>query len=386
MSGARATGPLVVIACGGTGGHLYPGLAVAAELEKAGARTVCVVSDKPVDQEAVKRLPKERVMTLPSAGWRLRRAHRFALGLARSWRRLGARFAFDPPAAVLGMGGFTSVAPVLWARWRRVPVFLHEANAVPGRAVRRLGRWAREVFVHFPPCVEALSGRRVRVTGMPVREGFRGRDPSACRRALGLDPERPVLAVMGGSQGARALNQAMVSAVSLWRLLAPGLQVVHLTGPADADEVRRRYAAAGVPGWVAGRTDRMPEVLGAATAALSRAGASSIAELAAARVPALLVPYPYAVDDHQTANARCLAEAGGARWIPQNVLERPEKWVEVLRPLLVDARVRSRMQEALARWDRPEAARRVAERIRQSVDPAWTPAAGIQPAVVSPLS
>lgn len=383
---AAPTGPLVALACGGTGGHVYPALAVAAELEKAGWRTVCVVSEKPVDQEAVRTLPKDRVIPLPSVGWRPRQAHRFFLGVFRSWRRLQRRFAFDPPVAVLGMGGFTSVVPALWARRRGVPVFLHEANAVAGRAVRWLARWAREIYVHFPACTETLPGRRVVVTGMPVREGFRGQEAAACRRALGLDPERPVLVVMGGSQGARALNQAVVSAVPVWRQLVPELQIFHLAGPADVEEVRRAYAALGVAGWVGARTDRMPEVLGAATIAFSRAGASSLAELAAARVPALLVPYPYAVDDHQTLNARCFAGAGAARWLPQGRLQDPAQWVRTLRPLLDEEEVRCRMQEALADWDRPEAARVIAVRIVQSVNAAWVPAAEERPAAVAPIS
>lgn len=366
---------LVAVACGGTGGHLFPGRAVAGELEAAGCETVLLVSNKDVDQVAVKDLPPGSVISLPAAASGKGRMGAFLRGAGRSFRVTRRAFGKRRPAALLAMGGFASVGPVLAARLGGAKVFLHEANSIAGRANRWLGWFARETFLYFPSAARRLRLRRTRLTGMPVRPAFRPRDPQECRLALGLDPDRPVLLVMGGSQGASTLSEVVLAALASLAVFEPDLQYIHLTGSRDADEVRRAYALHKLPAVVAPFTDRMEVMMGAAEVAISRAGASSLAELAAMRLPAVLVPYPWAADDHQFHNARAFQEAGAARLLSQDEAT-PERLLGDIRGLLRTSTGRGAMKDALARRDQPDAAARIAGYILEAIAAPVSPAIG----------
>ncbi len=356
-SASRA--PLVAIACGGTGGHLFPGLAVAEVLEAQGVETLVLISTKEVDQQAVRGLPAAQVQALPGVGLERGRRLAFARGFVQSLRAARALFRSRPPGAVLAMGGFTSVPPVLAGRRCRAATFLHEANAIPGRANRWLAHVVDEAFVHFDGAAERLWHQHVRKVGMPVRSQFQPGDPADCRIALGLRPQDPVLLVTGGSQGARALNELVVRTWPSLRLLEPRLQLLHLAGATEADTVKKAYAALGGAVLVRPFLTEMELALGAATVMVSRAGASSLAETAAMRVPALVVPLPSAADNHQCHNARALVEAGAVRMLNQTGAT-PEKVLWELRAMLQDGPQRAAMQAALARWHAPEAAATIA--------------------------
>ncbi|MFM1943658.1 MAG: UDP-N-acetylglucosamine--N-acetylmuramyl-(pentapeptide) pyrophosphoryl-undecaprenol [Verrucomicrobiota bacterium] len=355
--------PLVAIACGGTGGHLFPGLAVADALRGGGVDVQLFVSSKAVDRLALGGVGREvPVQELEAVGLDGRRPWRFLAGVLAAWGQARCCFRDRRPAAVLAMGGFTSVGPVLEARRLRVPVFLHESNTIPGRATRWLGRWVDEVFVGFPEAALRLGGVRVREVGTPVRREIGELSREGCCRSLGLDAAGSVLVVCGGSQGAVSVNTLVLDALPTLRERVPGLQVVHLTGVADLERVRGCYAGSGVRALVEAFSDRMPEVLGAADLAISRAGASSLAELAAARLPALLVPYPSAADNHQAANAEAFGRAGAASWREQAGLDGAAvaDWVS---GMLADRAGRESMRLALARRHRPDAAADIAHAI-----------------------
>lgn len=364
----RATSrPLVAIACGGTGGHLFPGLAVADALRGGGVDVQLFVSRKAVDRQALGGLGKDvPVEELEAVGFDSRRPWRFLRGVVAAWGQARRCFRKRRPAAVLAMGGFTSVGPVLEARRLRVPAFLHESNTIPGRATRWLGRWVDEVFVGFPEAALRLAGVRVREVGTPVRREIGELSREDCCRGLGLDAAASVLLVCGGSQGAVSVNTLVMDALPILREQVPGLQVVHLTGAADLERVRGWYAGSGVRACVEAFSDRMPEVLGAADLAISRAGASSLAELAAARLPALLVPYPLAADDHQVANAEAFGSAGAASWREQAGLDGAAvaDWVS---GMLADCEGRESMRQALGRRHRPDAAADIARAILGAV-------------------
>ncbi len=368
----------VAIACGGTGGHLFPGLAVAEQLFERGADVTLLVSAKDVDQRALQHERRFEIVTLPAVGFALSRAVPFVLEAVRSFRLARAAFRAARPDVFLSMGGFTSAPPAFAARSLGVPVALHEANAIPGRANRWLARFAQRRYVHFPESAARLAGGACDVVGMPVRSQFQAADPGSCRLALGLDPQRPVLLVMGGSQGARALNQAVCAAAPDLARHVPGLQFLHVTGREDEAATRAAYAASGLAACVRPFLTEMELALGAADATVSRAGASSIAECAAVRVPGLLVPYPHAADNHQAANARSLELAGAATVLNQAQLS-AESLIHHLVPLLTDGPTRERMQHALAAWHRAGADARVAEGILrlargQADDPGAAPA------------
>jgi len=356
----------VAIACGGTGGHLYPGLAVADRLWEAGARITLVVSPKDVDQQAIRGDGRFELLTIPAVGLSGRRWLRFGVACVRSYRVARRSFAADRPDILLSMGGFTSVPPA-WAVHRAGGgVVLHEANAVPGRANRWLSRFARRAFVYFPEATSRLRTPDVEVIGMPVRAGFRGVDPAACRMVLGLKADRPVLLVMGGSQGARGVNDALLGAAPRIAAGVSGVQILHLTGHADEARVKAGYRERRIPAVVRPFLTEMELALGAADAAVARAGASSAAELAAVGVPALLLPYPFAADDHQTANARALEKSGAALWMPQSQAE-PEAVAGAVVALLTDEGVRKRLRAGLAAWDRPDADEVLAQRVLAEV-------------------
>lgn len=361
--------PFVAIACGGTGGHLYPGLAVGEALQARGVDVLYLVSGKDVDQQAVRGLPGDQVATLPAVGLDGRGVRAFGRGFLKSWREIRRLFQNRRPGAVLAMGSFTSAPPVLAGRRRGAATFLHEANSIPGRANRWLAHVVDEAFVYFPQAAERLWHERIRTVGMPVRAAFQTADrpdPAGCRTALRLRPADPVLLVTGGSQGARALNELMVRAVPVLRLWEPRLQVLHLTGQHDYEAVRQAYLAQSVPARVQPFLTEMELALGAATAVVSRAGASCLAETAALRVPALLVPLPSAVDNHQFHNARAFADTGAARMVNQAAAT-TEKLVWELRALLRDEPLRAGLQQALVRWHTPDAADRLADVLAAAV-------------------
>jgi UDP-N-acetylglucosamine--N-acetylmuramyl-(pentapeptide) pyrophosphoryl-undecaprenol N-acetylglucosamine transferase len=350
----------VAIACGGTGGHLFPGLAVADRLVQRGCAVTLLVSPKEVDQLAVKDARHVAVVTLPAFALQSGGRLAFLRGCWRSWRAARACFQARPPEAVLAMGGFTSAPPILAARRLGAKTFLHESNSIPGRANRWLARFVDQAFVGFPSAALRLRAREITVTGTPVRPEFRPGDTAARRAALGFDPARPVVLVTGGSQGARAVNEMILAALPLLVRRAPHWQWLHLTGPNDLEKVRQTCARLGVNARVFAFLAEMHLALGAATAAVSRAGASSLAELAALQLPALLVPYPFAADNHQLHNARAFAKTGAA-WLLEQRHATPEQVADQLWELVENAGARGRMQSALAQWHAPNAAEQIAQ-------------------------
>lgn len=360
MSRPDPHSPRIAIACGGTGGHLFPGLAVAEALLDQGAEVTLVVSAKEVDQQALRGDPRFRILTVPAVGFSAGGAFRFLRGAWQSFRLARGEFRTAPPAAFLSMGGFTSAPPALAARTLGARVYLHEANAIPGRANRWLRRLATRGFVYFPEAAARLGLKDTRTLGMPVRPAFREpADPGASRLALGLAPDRPVLLVTGGSQGAEALNDAVLASAPALSARLPLLQYLHLTGVRDLARVREAYGRLGLRATVRAFLTEMEFALAAAEAAVARAGASSAAELAARRVPALLVPYPHATDGHQLANARALERDGAVRVLTQAELT-PERLTEELVRLLTDEGLRARLRAGLATWDHPNAATELA--------------------------
>jgi len=352
--------PFIAIACGGTGGHLFPGLAVAEELKQRGCAVALLISPKEVDQQAVKSASGMEILTLPAVGLQNRNYFSFALSFWRSWRTARKFFKLCPPQAVLAMGGFTSAPPVLAAKKSGARTFLHESNTIPGRANRFLAQFVDVAFVGFPEAASRLDTRKTIVTGTPVRPQFKPRDPAVCRTALGLEPDRPVILVVGGSQGASGLNRMILSALPL--LAGKNWQWLHLTGSADFKKVKAAYAAHGLKAVVKPFLMEMDLALGAATACVSRSGASSLAEIAAMRLPSLLVPYPVAADNHQLSNAMTFASAGAAKVLEEKNA-RPETIAALIGGLVEDSALRDTMQAALVPWHAPGSAAQIAEAV-----------------------
>lgn len=351
----------VTIACGGTGGHLFPGIAVGEELLRRGGGVTLLISPKEVDQQAVKSVSDMRIETLPAVALTRGGYLGFASGFWKSWRLSRRLFAANRPAAVLAMGGFTSAPPILAGRSVGAKTFLHESNSVPGRANRWLAKVAGQGFVYFPQAQARWRGCPSEVIGMPVRAAFQEPiDPEAARMALGLATDIPVVLVMGGSQGAGKINELIVSALPM---LAKGrFQILHLTGASDFEKTRAAYASSPIRAVVRPFLSEMDLALGAADVAVSRAGASSSAELAAMRLPAILIPYPTAADNHQFENARAFFDTGAA-WMLEQRDATPQRLGEMILDLSRNEEARSAMRESLGRWHHPRAAAEIAEKI-----------------------
>jgi UDP-N-acetylglucosamine--N-acetylmuramyl-(pentapeptide) pyrophosphoryl-undecaprenol N-acetylglucosamine transferase len=299
-----------VIACGGTGGHLFPGIAVAEVLRDRGHEVLLLISEKEIDALALSSRDSFRFEKLPTVGLPspfspaiLGFARRFyeSLSLCRSIYR---KF---KPQVVLGMGGFTSTAPVIAGRMRGISTFIHESNAIPGRANRLTARMVRAVMLGFKECAPFFPKARTEITGTPIRTELKSVDRQVARQKLGLHGNLPTLLIMGGSQGASGINQAIIK--SLPFLQGVPLQVIHLSGARDERLVADNYRRKKIPAYVAAFYHRMEEIYSAADFVVARAGAASLAEFAAFSLPGILIPFPYAADDHQTRNAEIYARA-----------------------------------------------------------------------------
>ena len=350
---------LIAIACGGTGGHLFPGLAVAEALRQRGCDVVLLVSHKEVDQQGIKSAAEMDVVTLPAVALQRGHAGAFLRGGWQSFQTARQLIRRRRPQAVLAMGGFTSAPPILAGKLSGAATFIHEANSIPGRANRWLAPLVDLAFAGFPSAARRLRNRSVLVTGTPVREQFQQLIP--LRRMLWLDPAR-LCCWSGGSQGAAGINELVLQSLAALSTQSPNLQFLHLTGPKDTERVRGAYAAQKRKAIVQPFLTEMELALGAATVAVSRAGASSLAELAAVRVPAILIPYPTAADNHQFYNAGALAETGAARLLEQKEAT-PAKLTEWIVDLTENSAARGAMSSALQQWHFPNAAQQIADRI-----------------------
>lgn len=357
-----------VIACGGTGGHLFPGLAVAEALKARGHEVMLFVSEKEIDTVALRGHPDFRAEKLPSIGMPSVVSPAFIRFLRRSWESLGTcRHAYHKfrPAVVLGMGGFTSTAPILAGRLRKLPTFIHESNAIPGRANKWTARFATRVLLGFSDCAKHFPGRDCVVTGTPVRQNLGAPlDPAVARKKLRLDPERKTLLVMGGSQGASGLNQVLFKCAPL--LAREGFQIIHLTGGRDDRLAAANYQREQIRHYVEPFHHRMEEVLSAADLVVSRAGAASLSELSEFGLASILVPYPFATDDHQMDNAGVFVRAGAAELQRENEVV-PDTFAALVANLMAHDSRRQEMAAAAGTILPREAAENVANEIESAV-------------------
>jgi len=346
----------VMIAAGGTGGHVYPALAVAAALRERDVPVVWMGTRAGLEARVVPAagIPLEwlSVGGLRGKGWRTRLLA--PLVLARACLQAAGILRRHRPRALLGMGGFAAGPGGLMARLLGCPLVIHEQNAVAGLTNRVLARVATRVLEAVPGTFPA--GRGATATGNPVRADISAL-PSPDERFAARQGPLHIL-VLGGSQGARWLNERLPAALA--RLdSARRPRVTHVAGPRNLDAARADYARAGVEATVVPYIEDMASALADADAVIARAGAMTVAEIAAAGVGALFVPFPHAVDDHQTANARWLAEAGAAVIVQQAELD-DQRLDAALAELLTDRPAlleRARRARGLAQ---PEAAETVA--------------------------
>jgi len=305
-----------VFAGGGTGGHLYPGLAVAHALRQLApdARITFFTTTRALDRQLLQPTGYGQVeqpvrpftvhpLRIPGFLWAWRRSTSAA---RRFLRRERVR-------AVLGLGGYAAGPPVVAGHRLGLRTAILNPDAIPGRANRHLSVYAGLVAMQWAASREQFpSQANCQTMGCPIRAEFANPNPEAGRRLFNLQPGRPVLLVTGASQGARTVNQTVVHLWPQFHAAHPEWQLLHLAGAADEAEVRAAYETAGAPAQVVAYTHEMPAALAAADLVISRAGASTLAELTALGKPSILLPYPYHKDRHQHENARVLVQAGAA--------------------------------------------------------------------------
>ena len=348
----------LLIACGGTGGHLFPGIAVAEAMEARGHEALLLISEKPVDAEASAKYARLRFATLPAVAKPPTLSPRMLPFLWRLWKsvrhckRVIHAFGAD---AVLGMGGFTSLPPVYAGHVLGLKTFIHDSNARPGRANVLTSRFCDRIFLGLEAAGAFFPGRASVVTGTPARaEMAQLPERASAAASFGLDGGRPTVVITGGSQGARRLNELCAQAAATW---PPDVQVLHIAGTSDCARVTQ--IAAGRDGYqVLGFCDQMPSAYAIADLIIARAGASSLTEIALAGRPSILVPYPFAADDHQTRNAEVYARAGAAVLVQERELD-VDKLAALATSILRDPAARSRMSQAASSLGIADAAERV---------------------------
>lgn len=342
-----------LIACGGTGGHLAPGLAVAENLVIRGHEARLLVSRKQVDKRLLEGYPDISFVAAPGKGFSPGGLQVFAFlyeQVHATWFARGLLKQMQPDV-VLGFGGFTSVGVTLAASMRGVPVVLHEANRRPGRATKLLRGLATRVYLPEGMRLRGVSSRKTRHPGLPVRKGVNRISRERARRALGLEPEGRVLLILGGSQGAQALNQWAREASET--LTQHGINLICLTGMGKGQSgsfERRSGTGEKVKAIYLSFSDEMGTLLSAADLAVSRAGAGTLAELAHCRLPSVLVPYGFAADNHQQANALYFERQMGGLIVPENRIGEVTREVT---ELIFNDWMLGRMRKSLARLDRP---------------------------------
>lgn len=349
----------VIISGGGTGGHIYPALAIAQGLTERAQAEILYLGGKDSLESRLVALNGLNFAPVESAGL-IRRFPDILTALAVNLRGIGQAKRIIKefkPDLVIGTGGFAAAPVVYGASALGIPTLIHEQNAYPGQANRFLSSRVDRVCLSFEAAGKYFPKKaRLIFTGLPVRKSIIEADSEYAKNKLGLDPSRPVFLVTGGSQGAKTINEAVIPAVS--RLLAEGIQIIHLCGAKNQQGVAGRYEEQGLLDQrgliLLSYSDDMENILAAADLALARAGASFIAEALVRALPTVLVPYPYAAGNHQEENAKALMEQKAAVIIKDCDLNR-DRLLETVLPILQDKNILKEMSANSQSLAKPQA-------------------------------
>ncbi len=354
----------IIIAGGGTGGHLFPGLALAEELRRRDRKTevIFVGTERGIEARII---PREGypIRFVRSEGFvgkstfhKIKAAAKTILSVIDSYGILKA----VKPDMVIGVGGYASGAIVLIAAMKSVPTMIHEQNSVPGLTNKMLGRVVKRVCVTYHESLSFFPLGKTFLTGNPIRLKIMKGDREAACRLFSLDKELFTVFVFGGSSGARAINRVMVDSLNHLSDLKDKVQFLHQTGDKDFENIREAYRKAGVKGTVAPFIYQMSEAYAAADVVVSRAGATTLAEITALGKPAILIPYPYAAGRHQEFNAMKLGEMGAAHVMLENEMT-GEGLAAKIRELYENEAARLEMAKASRGLGRPDACGRIAD-------------------------
>ncbi len=355
----------IVIACGGTGGHLFPGIAVAQALKEKGYRVTLLISQKKVDSTATQQygnLDFKVIEAVPMPRIPSLELFRFLFRMWKTWRTCKAILKAVDANVVLGMGGFTSLPPVILAKRMGLRTYVHDSNALPGKANRLTARWCNKVLLGLEEACHYFDPNKCIVTGTPIRMELQRIIPrEEAYQHLGFRPKQKMVLAMGGSQGARNLNTLVIEASKQCQNLCDFLII---TGSSDYERVKE--IAKDLPNvHLIPFCSCMGAAYSAADVVISRSGASSLTELAHAGKASLLIPYPFAADDHQAHNARVFSAHQAARACREESLT-SQTIVDFLHEILSDDQALLEMSSAAKKLDIPDAAERITAVLEQT--------------------
>ena len=354
-----------IIAGGGTGGHLFPGLAIANEFCRRyeGAKILFVTGRKKMESDILSRTnflqSSIDVEGLKGRGWvkGLKTLIKLPLSFFQSFSIIKG----FSPSVVIGVGGYSSGPVCMVAKLMGIPSAIHEQNSYPGLTNRLLCRVVDRVFISFEESRAHFSGGELLLTGNPIREEFLSED-----KAERSDNKTFTTLILGGSQGARVINRTIVEALSILKEKGKDLCVIHQTGESDYSEVVKTYEQARVEGEVLPFIEDMSRAYDRADLVISRAGATTVSELAALGKPSILIPYPHAANRHQETNAQILVKAGGAEMILQETLN-PERLTEFLMRYMDDRSVLNEMGIKARKIGRTDAAKVIVDQLMEMI-------------------
>ena len=364
----------LVVSCGGTGGHFFPGLSIARTFHAQGGEVLLLLSGaNAVEQSKIAGNAGIRAIALPVMPHYRKNPFRFISGFLGGYRGTKRELKKFQPQALLGMGSFATLPVVLAAVKCKVPLFLHDGNARIGKANRFFSRWAKFAGSAFPAVNASACRCKVLETGMPLRPELlrfaRLTKAEAVDKVNALfntsfSAEKPLILITGGSQGAAVFNQILPEACCQ---LPGDFQIIHLTGKGKMADAKKGYADAKFPHLLLETTGNMAEVMSAADLVFSRSGGSTAAELALFGKAAVLVPYPFAAEGHQLDNARCFADCGGALLVENQELT-VDKAAGIVDDFLKNPEKFRKMSQNMAAMGKPEASNTMIEKISEFLD------------------
>ena len=358
----------VVFAGGGTGGHLMAGLSIAQEISSrfSDTRIIFFGTNKKNESGYIGRSGYEfkQIMACKLTSFIRLPLFLFVslIGIVHSLISL-VRI---KPDVIIGLGGYGSVLPVVAAYITGIPIVLIEQNVIPGRANLVMSRWSDIVLCHWESSKKRFKKGHVSATGVPIRNSIIANETKADDNPFGLDFQRKTLLIMGGSQGAQAINKVILQCIPELQTLVPDLQIIHLTGKHGYQEAKEFYSGMGISSFVSEFYNDIGAAYRLSDLVISRSGAKTIAEITAVGIPAVLIPYPYATDNHQYWNAYELSSVGGAVIIKQEELK-PETVVKIVSDLLMNNERRDDMKKINKNLRKPFAAVRVVDKISQTL-------------------
>ena len=363
----------IFFAGGGTGGHIYPGIAVAEKIRQLQDSTEIhfFCSNRDIDSQILSKTPFEFTQ-LPAQPPCLSpvKLLRFVKTFFQSKNIAAEKIAQSNNPVVIGIGGFAA-APVCYAAHKKkIPVKLINVDIIPGKANRLIARWADEIFVQFEETKQHLKKykNKINIVGCPLRSSFDNPQPQKVTEKLGLDKNKKTLLITGASSGSQNINKTVCSLLGFFERFGDKWQIVHLTGEKNFDQVKAGYADAKISHKIISYYDDMADLLAAADLVIGRSGAVSIAEYAAAGVPSICMPYPYHKDMHQYLNAGKLVEAGAAIIVDDvpDETDRREWLAEELEELMNDDKKLAEMKRNCEAASQRNAAKTIAQKILQS--------------------